>query len=132
MRSTKARARNAPGSAMAPINSAKASTCAVTTPASPNTEILMILVAAEIGEDRGDRDDRHNGLGADQRHQHQRHQRAGAVAGQPPDDGRKQRDTGNQQKLQQRDLGETGDDIHSRLSRVKRVTVWSAMASSAA
>ena len=75
---------------------------------------------------------RHNGFGADQRHQHQRHQRAGAIAGQTPDDGCKQRNAGNQQKLQQRDVGETGDNIHSRLSRVKRVTVWSAMASSPA
>ena len=48
MRSTKALARNAPGSATTPISNAKASTCAVTTPASPNTEILMMLVASEI------------------------------------------------------------------------------------
>src|SRR4029078_3601590 len=48
IRSTKALARNAPGIAMAPIRSAKASTCAVTTPARPNTEILMTLVAIEI------------------------------------------------------------------------------------
>src|SRR6266702_4720233 len=48
IRSTKAFARNAPGIAMAPIRSAKASTCAVTTPASPNTDILTMPVASEI------------------------------------------------------------------------------------
>ena len=41
--------------------------------------------AAGIGEQRRDRDDRHHRLGADDRHQHQRHQRAGAVAGDAAD-----------------------------------------------
>ena len=48
IRSTKALARNAPGTPMPPIRSAKASTCAVTTPARPNTEILITLVTTEI------------------------------------------------------------------------------------
>jgi hypothetical protein len=39
-------ARKAPGIATAAISSAKASTCAVTTPARPNTEILTTLVAS--------------------------------------------------------------------------------------
>ena len=37
-----------PGSDTAPINSANAITWALTTPASPNTEILMTPVASEI------------------------------------------------------------------------------------
>ena len=37
-----------PGSAIPPISNAKASTCAVTTPLNPNTEILMMLTATEI------------------------------------------------------------------------------------
>jgi len=48
MRSTNALARNAPGSAIPPIRSAKASTCAVMTPARPNTDILIRLVTTEI------------------------------------------------------------------------------------
>src|ERR1700687_5556733 len=88
--------------------------------------------AAEVGEYRGDGDDRHHRFGADQGHQNQRHQRAGAVAGKAAGDRGKQRDAGNQQKLSQGDVGEAGNDVHSRWSRVKRVTVWSAMALSAA
>ena len=61
--------------------------------------------AAEIGEDGRDRDDRHHRFGADQRHQYQRHQRAGAVAGEPSDHGGKQRHAGDQQELQRRDVG---------------------------
>src|SRR5439155_11559778 len=38
IRSTKVFARNAPGSATSPINKAKAITCAVITPAIPNTD----------------------------------------------------------------------------------------------
>ena len=53
--------------------------------------------AADIGEDRGDRDDRHHRPGADQRHQYERHQRSGAVAGEPTDHGGKQRHACNQQ-----------------------------------
>ena len=48
MRSTKALARNAPGTEIAPIRTAKASTCAVTTPERPNTEILMMRGHTEI------------------------------------------------------------------------------------
>jgi hypothetical protein len=59
----------------------------------------------QIGEDRGDRDDRHYRLGADERHQHQRHQGAGAVAGETTDDRSKQRHQRDQHKLQQRDIG---------------------------
>ncbi len=228
MRSTKAFARNAPGMAIAPIRSAKASTCAVTTPARPNTEILIeaghdrdhgvggnhrralepdainsdsritpepevpptstpyptaltprpvspILIialpgqpaqrhaqhqhaadhqrragagepriavgaerggqcgrrnhdqraapvgvteigheAADIGDDRRDRDDRHHRLGADQRHQHQRHQGAGAIAGKTADDGGQQRHAANQHELAERNVGEAGENIHSR------------------
>src|ERR1700694_3450670 len=88
--------------------------------------------AAEVGEHSGDGDDRYHRFGADQGHQNQRHQRAGAVAGKAADDRGKQRDAGNQQKLSQGDVGEAGNDVHSRWSRVKRVTVWSAMALSAA
>jgi len=68
---------------------------------------------AEIGEDGGYRDDRHHRFGADQRHQNQRHQRTGAVAGKPADDGSKKGHAGHQQKLQQRDVGEAGKDAHS-------------------
>jgi murein L,D-transpeptidase YcbB/YkuD len=227
MRSTKTLAKKAPGNATAPIRSAKASTCAVTTPANPNTEILITLVtteitasvaitaafeagghqqrqqdhagargaanqdtvthraktepgvtdpdivaleqtaqrharyqhgadhqrragvgqpciairtergrepgrrdhdqraaaihitqiggkAAEIGEDRGDGDDRHHRLGADQRHQNQRHQRAGAVAREASDHRSQQRDTCHQQQLRQRDIGKAGNDGHAR------------------
>lgn len=41
-------ARKAPGIEMPPISTANASTCAVTPPAMPNTEILTTLVASEI------------------------------------------------------------------------------------
>src|SRR5712675_1666513 len=37
-----------PGQRNRAIRTAKANTCAVTTPARPNTEILMMLVATEI------------------------------------------------------------------------------------
>src|SRR5439155_23473044 len=87
--------------------------------------------AAEIGEDRGDGDDRHHRFGADQGHQNQRHQRAGAVAGQAADNGGKQRDARDQQELKQGNIGEAGNDIHGLLSRVKRATAWSAMVLSA-
>src|ERR1700682_5310734 len=87
--------------------------------------------AAEVGEYSGDGDDRHHRFGTDQRHQNQRHQSSGAVAGEAADDRGKQRDAGNQQELSQGDVGEAGNDVHSRWSRVKRVTVWSAMTLSA-
>ncbi len=57
------------------------------------------------------------------RHQHQRHQRAGAIAGKAADQGSKQRDAGHQHELAERDIGKTGQNTHSRWSRVKRATV---------
>ena len=47
IRSTKRLAKKAPGSAAAPIKSAKAISWALTTPAYPNTEILITLVTTE-------------------------------------------------------------------------------------
>ncbi|MEY9433596.1 hypothetical protein ABIF14_000687 [Bradyrhizobium elkanii] len=70
--------------------------------------------AAGIGEDRRDRDDRHDRLGADHRHQHQRHQGAGAIAGKTADHGSKQRNGCDKQNLQERDICEAGEEIQSR------------------
>ena len=55
-------------------------------------------------------------------HQHQRHQRAGPVTGEPADDRGKQCDGGDQEKLQQRNVGEAGKNIHDFASRVSRAT----------
>ncbi|MGY3412177.1 hypothetical protein ACVWZV_008290 [Bradyrhizobium sp. GM5.1] len=46
------------------------------------------------------------GSGADERHQHQRHQGAGAVAGETTDNRSKQRHQRDQQELKDRDVGE--------------------------
>jgi hypothetical protein len=62
-----------------------------------------------------DRDDRHHGFGADQWHQHQRHQRAGAIARKTADHGGEQRDAGHQQELAQGNIGEAGKEAHRRM-----------------
>ena len=76
--------------------------------------------AADIGEYGRDRDDRHHRFGADQRHQYQRHQRAGAVAGEPADHGSKQRHAGNQQKLRKRDVGKARKNAQGMLTACDR------------
>ena len=52
-----------------------------------------------VGEQGRERNDRHDGFGADDRHQHQRHQGTRSVAGKPPDDGGQHRHEGDQCEL---------------------------------
>ncbi len=58
-----------------------------------------------IGQQRRKRKDGHHRLGTHDRHQHQRHQRAGAVAGDPADDRRDERHGRDESKLWHGDVG---------------------------
>ena len=64
--------------------------------------------APGVVEQRGDRDDRHHRLRPQHRHQHQRHQRAGTIAGDSPDHRRKHRHGGDQEQFEGRDRGQRG------------------------
>jgi hypothetical protein len=65
--------------------------------------------SAGVGEETCERDDRHHRFGADHRHEHERHQRAGAVTSHAAEHGRKQRNARDQQDLVDRNIGEGGD-----------------------
>ena len=55
---------------------------------------------APIGEHRRNGDDRHHRRGADHRHQDERHQRTGAIAGDPAGDGREGRQGDDDRQLE--------------------------------
>ena len=78
--------------------------------------------AARVGEQRRDRDDRHHRLGADDRHQHQRHQRAGAVAGDAADDRGDRRHRGDQRQFGGGEALQGGEHAPPYASRARVAT----------
>ena len=66
--------------------------------------------APGVVEQRRDRDDRHHRLRPEHRHQHQRHQRAGAIAGDTADHRGEHRDCRNEHEFGRRDRGQWSEN----------------------